>query len=144
MLFAVRFEPGDHMVDTTAFLLAIASLASAAVSDALLDTLRPSGEGVKWGDSHVIPVLHAKQGGERQIVALSANILSDCVAEEISDEDTVEAFDNTTALPLGSWVVRILTGKKRAGGEEGTWYEDQLASLLVEYCEEEQQSVHHR
>lgn len=77
-------------------------------------------------------------------MALSADILNNCAAQEISDEDTVEALDNTTALSLGSWVAKVLTGKRRAGGEEGTWYEDQLASLLIEYCEEQQRSVHHR
>jgi len=92
----------------------------------------------------VVRVLSGQQGGRRQVVALSADVLNHCAAQEISDEDTVEAFDNTTALSLGSWVVRVLTGKRRAGGEEGTWYKHQLASLLVEHCEEQQRSNHHR
>lgn len=60
------------------------------------------------------------------------------------EEETVEAFDNTTALSLGLGIAKILTGKKRAGGTEGTWYGDKLADLLVEYCEEKQRGVHHR
>ncbi|CAM9174776.1 unnamed protein product [Hapterophycus canaliculatus] len=38
----------------------------------------------------------------------------------------------------------MVTGEKRAGGHEGTWYEDKLAILLVEYCEEKRRGVHHR
>ncbi len=135
---------GDRMVNATAFLLAITSLVSTTLSGGLLHTLRPNGVGVEWGGSHVQPVLGEQQRGRRQVVALSPDIQDDCAAREQSEEDTVEAFDNTTALSLGSWVARVLTGKRRAGGEEGTWYKDQLASLLVEYCEEQQRSVHHR
>ncbi|CAM9215650.1 unnamed protein product, partial [Scytosiphon promiscuus] len=60
------------------------------------------------------------------------------------DEETVEAFDNTTALSLGLGVVTILTGKERAGGDDGSWYEDKLANLLVEFCEEKRRGLHHR
>lgn len=130
------------IVTTTAFFLAIVSLASAALSDGVLHNLRHGGAGVDSGGSRVPgSVVGEQQTAPRRILA---DLLHDCAAHGISDDDTVEAFDNTATLSLGIGVARILTGKKRAGGEEGTWYEDKLASLLVEFCEEEQRGVHNR
>lgn len=74
---------------------------------------------------------------------LVSDFQQDCAAYAISDEEIVAAIDNPT-LSLGLSVVDVLTGTKRSGGKEGTWYEDTLTSLLVEYCEEAQRSVHHR
>lgn len=129
----------------TAGCVIVAVLASATLSDGVLRYSRHSLE-VEQGDSPVIVAVGEQQRGPRRFSALSgtADTLNDCAANDISDEDIVEAFDNTTTLSLGNRVARILTGRNRVGGEEGTWYEDTLATLLVEYCEEEQQSVHHR
>lgn len=71
-------------------------------------------------------------------------LAADLQVYDCPDEETVEIFDNTTALSLGLGVATMLTGEKRAGGHEGTWYEDKLRTLLVEYCEENRRGVHHR
>lgn len=143
MLIApVLLRTDSVVVTTTALFLAIASLASSTLWDGVPHKLRHGGAGVDSGGSQVLgSVFDKQQPAPRQILA---DLLHDCAAHNISDEDTVETFDSTTTLSLGTGVARILTGQKRAGGEEGTWYEDQLASLLVEFCEEEQRGVHHR
>lgn len=148
MLVAAVLRTGHVVAIATAGFAVVKSSASATLLDGVLRESRHRSLGVEWRGSQVILAVGEQQTGSRQISALSgtstANILHDCAANEIPDEDTVESFDNTTALSLGNRVARVLTGSKRAGGEEGTWYKDKLASLLVEYCEEEQQGIHHR
>lgn len=70
----------------------------------------------------------------------------ECGVYGMPSEFIVAATENRE-LPLGTSVTKILTGPSRAGGNGGnggTWYEETLSSLLVEYCAETQQSVHHR
>lgn len=125
-------------------ILVFISSASATLLDTTLRKSRHSSLG--GGGSQVILTVGEQQTGPERYLAPSSmtDTLHDCTASGLSDEDTVEAFDNMTTLSLGSQVASLLTGRRRAGGEEGTWYEDKLATLLIEYCEEEQQSIHHR
>lgn len=142
LVVPVLLRTESAIVTTTALLLGISSSVSVALSDGDLYRLRLGGGGVDSAGSQVLgSVVDKQQTAPRRILA---DLQYDCAAHNISDEDTVEAFDSTTRLSLGAGVARILTGNKRAGGEEGTWYEDKLASLLVELCEEEQRDVHHR
>ena len=145
MLVPVVLRTGRIIAIATAGCVTVASLASATLSDGVLRHSKHS-LADEWGGSRVILTVGEQHTRPRRFSALSgaAGTLNDCAANNITDEGTVQAFDNTTTLSLGKSVARFLAGRARAGGEEGTWYEDTLATLLVEYCEEEQQSVHHR
>ncbi|CAM9428615.1 unnamed protein product [Ectocarpus fasciculatus] len=122
-------------VTTTAMLLVVTSSASmAAVADGVL-LYKP--------EQGLTPETR-RQAQTARMLTTANNLQYDCAAHNISDEEAVEAFDNTTTLSLGLGIARILTGNRRAGGQEGTWYEDTLTNLLVEYCEEEERGVHHR
>eukprot|EP00903_Cladosiphon_okamuranus_P017043 g15708.t1 len=146
MLIPTVSRTGCVIATATAGCVIVALLASTTLSDGGLRYSRQSSLEVSRGVSPVILAVGEQQRESRRFSALpgTADTRNDCAANGISDEDAVEAFDNTTALSLGNWVARILTGRSRAGGEGGTWYEDTLATLLVEYCEEEQQGIHHR
>lgn len=123
-------------VTTTAVLLVVFSSSSAAaVADGVL-LYKPEQQGST-------PETR-RQAQTARMLAVAYDLRYDCAAHNISDEGAVEAFDNTTTLLLGLGIARILTGNRRAGGPEGTWYEDTLTNLLVEYCEEEERGVHHR
>lgn len=145
MLVAAVVRAQRVVAVATAGFVVVSLLASATLSDGVVRNSKHSLV-VEWEGSPAILAVRELQTGPRHFSALSgaADTLSDCAANEIPDEGAVEAFDNTTTLSLGNRVARILTGRSRAGGEEGTWYEDTLATLLVEYCEEGQQSIHHR
>lgn len=122
-------------VTTTAMLLVVTlSALAAAVADGVLLYKPEQGS---------TPDTRRQAQTARMLVA-ATNLQYDCAAHNISDKEAVEAFDNTTTLSLGLGIARILTGNRRAGGQEGTWYEDTLTNLLVEYCEEEERGVHHR
>lgn len=144
MLATAVLRTGRAITIATASCVVVTSLASATLSDGILRNSKNS-LGIERGSSPVILAVGEQQARPRRFSELSAaDTVNDCAANNISDEYTVKAYDNTTTLSLGNIVARVLTGKSRAGGEEGTWYQDTLATLLVEYCEEEQQSIHHR
>lgn len=148
MLVTAVLRAGRVVAIATAVCVVVTSLASVTLWDGILRNSKhiSSSLGVERGGSPVILLaIGEQQTRPRRLSALAgtASTLNNCAVNNASDEDTVQAFDDTT-LSLGNWAARVLTGTSRAGGEEGTWYKDTLATLLVEYCEEEQQSVHHR
>lgn len=146
MLATAVLRTGRAVAIATAGCVVVTWLTSATLLNGILRNSKHS-LGVEEGRSSPVKLAFGEQQtGSRRFSALSgtADTLGDCAANNVSDEYTVEAFDNTTTLSLGNIVARVLTGRSRAGGEDGTWYQDTLATLLVEYCEEEQQSIHHR
>lgn len=136
MLAATKLRLG-HFATTVVCLLG-ASLTTSLLYGLSYETGR--GE-LEFLGTLLIPAAQDRQQTQKR--RLVANDVEYCAAYGISDEEDVTVVKNTT-LSLGMGVTNALTGKKRAGGEGGTWYEDTLASLVVEYCVEAQKSVHHR
>lgn len=91
-----------------------------------------------------LPAAYHHAVGQQIILADVDDALDEsCAARGIPDEDAVSVVGNTY-LPLGATVANVLTGEKRAGAGGGTWYEDTLEGLLIEYCEESRQDIHPR
>ena len=73
------------------------------------------------------------------VLAWQQNTTDFFLANSSCPDISVAEIETKIILPLGKGVANILTSTRRAA-----WYEETLASLVVEYCEEALQSVHSR